>query len=375
MKRPVLRRGKKPDIPTFPPKKQFVDLQALLDKQEIDVTTRHDEANCFEDANNIYLLSYRVVGPNLTFAMDKNLYYNGLDYFDLSLIRYDVRFILGRKITGKLMLGNYTDNNLGRVFHLTEPKDATHMYLSLLDGLDDAFNLDWLESEPNVCYFYHFPSPHLHLVLPIGSRIDYDYCLLTIPNGKDIEDRGLFQGLFEEQLQRFAGIPVRLTEYVDREADLAIEELREIEKANQEGAKRHKEVEEKVETTNAILTEKLADYLKEFGLGLKVELADEFLKIGPREIVMLTLFDATKPEDIIFKLTREFETFASAPLENIIESYTSDISLFLDSERETFKAYKRLYDVNKSYHDYVNPASREPILSYPHIFGAISIPY
>lgn len=350
----------------FPPEKQSIDLRAFLENNR-HPRRRHHESDCFEDANFIYVLDYSESGARLTFAINKEAYMSGSDIFDLTYQEFDARFILGQNIAGYLRFGHYRDNNLGRVFYLSEPEDATHMILSLpeLSG-----RLEWLKNSSETCYFYHNSTNHqLFAILRIGARLDEENELVAVHYGKLHEDRSFYQKLFNERLRIFLGEHnVTETMFKVEIPPPTEEELAEKTKMELAESERKAKLQQNIENTQIHLEDYLDETLDHFGLCFKLSIGSELRLIGSQEVVKLSLMEKNHPSGTVYELSCDSETFLNSyPVTNA-SFFANDVKRFLENYSEKFSIYKKFYAANKSYHELVNLNSYRPRLDYPHIF-------
>lgn len=352
------------ETPKFPPEKRCANLEDFLYINYLDEGEECDDY--FEDANFFYHLNYGAARAHLTIAFDKNLYYDPKKaYFNPGAMYFDARFIFGQGIAGSLQFGHFKDNNLGKIFYLTEPKDAEHMLLSMTEL---SGKIEWLKDSCGVCYFRHASNFALYAILPVGTRFDEEKQLAIVYQDKKFKDREFYQKLFEEHLKKFVGLPVKLTEFKVVVPPPTEEEL--AEKACREAAeqKRLEKLQQNIEQTSQLLHAELAGELDYFDLHFSLIRTKEFFKIGPREIIEFTLTPNSDHREIIYRSTFHGEEFQVATPEINASCLVKEVKTFLNDHREAFDVYKKIYQANKSYHDLIAPSSREPKLNYNHIF-------
>lgn len=372
-------RDHRPEIPTptpkkpapFPPAKRHTDLHNLfVTNGNSGYRLSFKQSACFEDLNHLYFLDYGEQGSRLTFALDKNLYLVDLSYtkrfFEFANLWFDSRFAFGQNFYGAFIFGHYKDANLGRIFYVTEPKDASHVLFRINEYTN---RLDWLDSARHTEFFYH--NPHnfcLYTVLPVGARLDEDKQLVITYCSKALEDRQFYQGLFEEQLRHFADLPVEFTEFKVKTTDPTPEELAAAKLKKQAETEHTDKLFRNILQVIDLLEANVHDLLDEFDLSFTLNRDREFFKIGPREIVKLSLFKFGKEDDVIWNYSIDSETFLVYTPEAAADLLMTEIKNFLEEHREAFEAYRKIYTANQAFHDLVDPNSMPPVLDYPHIF-------
>ncbi|MBR2695737.1 hypothetical protein IKE86_02430 [Candidatus Saccharibacteria bacterium] len=381
----------------------------------------------FENANYLFHPDYGEEGSNLTFAQSKDMFYvhpqGSVDYFfDLEDARFDSRFIFPDLLHGSLHFGNYHDNQLGRIFFLTEPKDASDVLLSVNEPSGIC---EWLKDDPNVKFFRHEDKHfQLYAVLPIGSRLDLNHELvISHPTSAD-EDRALFAQLFQEKLHHAVDFNASETHYVrpltaaeeeskahrvdyaDR-LDTLSEKFREIcrirhivtaspfddpisvyykghsyfynhdnivqlEAIIRNDHEFYQNLEKRIDFVESLIKNGLADICAEFNVNVALRL-DRVIRLANlgEEVVMLSVYPADnslQSGHIIHQHSVDLHDFNTPSEGGIAEAYVKDTEEFFDRYREKFHAFKKLYEVNLSYHNLVNLSSRPPELDYTYIF-------
>ena len=411
------------------PEKRYVDLAEFLE-------LNNGHASCdfvysgrawFENANHLFHPDYDEESPNLTFAQSKDMFYihpqGSFDYFfDLEDARFDSRFIFPDLPHGSLHFGNYRDSQLGRIFFLTKPKDASDVLLSVNEPSGIC---EWLKDDPNVKFFRHEDKHfRLYAVLPIGSRLDLDHKLVTTHPTTPNDDREFFTKLFQEKLRHLVDFNAPETRYVrplteaeeeskahradytDRLNALS-EKFREIcrirhivttspfddpisvyykghsyfynndnvvqlEAIVRNDHEFYQNIEKRIDFVESLIRNGLADICAEFNVkvALKLDRVIRLANLG-EEVVMLSVYPADnslRSSHIIHRHSIDLHDFNASSEGSVAESFIRDAEEFFDHHREKYHAFKKLYEANLSYHDLVNLSSRLPELDYTYIF-------
>lgn len=367
-----------PNESTFPPKKCHVNLNEYLDITEYRAGVEYPP-NCFEDANHLYLLEYGEREAHLTFAMSKELYCirdsaGILCLYDFYQHKYDARFVIGPDTVGRVQFGIFKDGNLGRLFYFTEPKDATHMFLALPDHEGARFK--WLQAECEAkCHHYHRSDNAVYAVLPIGTRFDEESMHIICSSIRADEDRELFQKLFLESLHRFAGDKhFPRTTFQSVAPPPTHEELVAKAEVRRKNEELRTELAGKTIKVCTALNKKGVDGLVEkYGLAYLLFTETFYRENSHLEIVQYRLQSRANWDENALIISIAGETFMASPVETIAEYLMEKTTKLLNSHKDTYRAYKGIYDANKAYHDYVNYHSIKPELNYKHIFGTTDI--
>lgn len=366
------------ESPTFPPIKSQVTLDELLSLGS-GPPTHHRDGLWFEDANYFYYMAFDAGEPQLALAQEKNLCLADLHHsyafiFDLAQLTFDGRFIFGQDTRSTLRFGHYSDNNLGRVFHLTEPKDAKQMLVSWRE-LTGAF--DWLDGADSVAHFHHdsFSDFDLHVVIPVGSRFDEIEDRLIVSDDQASKDRQFYQRLFEEELKAFVGIPVEKTTFTSFIPEPTPEEIARIAQETADLAERQAKISQQLAATEEEFNAYLRPYLDEFHLAITLERENVHRLAVTIEEAKLKLHapDGT----VIYDYPISLDSFLHLSPETIVRDIASPTCQFLDRHRNKFHAFEKLYRANSSFHDLVRPSSRAPKLDYNLIFnqGRLILPH
>lgn len=387
----------------------------------------------FENAHYIFHPDYDEDGACLTFAQSKDMYfvqskYSSDSFLDLEEIRFDSRFIFPDLfLQGTLRFGNYHDNQLGRIFFLTEPKDANDVLLSVSEPSGIG---EWLKNDPNVKYFYHEPKRYqLHVILPVGSRIDFDHEFVITHPTSPSDDREFFSRLFQEKLRHAVDFNVIETAYVrplseaeqeskahradyaDRLAALS-EKYREICRIrltgssdpfedpvsvyykgyryfyNDVGMSRlevvvdtdyefYQNLASRIDFVETLIRNGLTNICEEFDVDVTLRLEREIhLANLSEEAIALSVHQVDKPPrhcDVIHRRSISLDEFNAPSPGGVAESFIVDVERFFDRYREKFHAFKKLYETNLSYHSLVNLNSLAPELDYNYIFSDINL--
>jgi hypothetical protein len=364
-----------PNKPTFPPKKQHVNLDEYLKIIEHVFGVVESSSNCFEDANHLYFVEYGKDEAHLTFAMSKNLYCIHDDasttcIFDFNRYNYDARFILGPDVMGEIQFGIFKDNNLGQLFYYAEPKDSTHMLLSLSDHKSAKF--EWLQAECEVKhYHYYCDSPIIYVVLPMGARFDKESKHTILCTSKADEDREFFQKLFLEELHHFIGdrnFPRTKYKYVAPPPTR--EQLAARAEANKKAEEIRMELINKSLNVCELLAREIYNLLEGYGLRFRLFPETTYCKNTSLEVVRYELYPADACcEENIFIIFATIEAFLASSPETIANYLIEKTAKFLDDHKDVYEAFKKIYVANKAYHDFVNCQSIKPRLNYQYIFG------
>ena len=410
----------------FSPEKRHVDLDEFLktnDDCHGGFYYYHRHA-WFENTNYIFRPEFDEDDPQLTFAQSKDVYViqrqNGfVHYFDMIDASFDSRFVCPELPQGKLRFGNFHDNQLGRTFYLTEPENANDMLLSFteLSGI-----CEWLEHDSNVKYFRHETQRFcLHVVLPIGSRLDLDHeFVITHPTSPN-NDHEFFARLFKEKLRHAIDSNFTETRYVrpltedeqvskEHRADYAdrlkaiAEKFDQICKIRRIGItpspfdnpvsvyykgytylyndadmsrleviidtdfEFYQKLEKRIEFVDSLINSALKNALEEFGVKAALQLERKYMLVGcSKELVILEIFregDHTP----IHRHSVDLDEFNAPSEGGIAEEFVQNAEKFFDNYREKFHTFKKLYDANLAYHQLVNPSSCPPELDYDYIF-------
>ena len=357
----------------FPPPKVLTDLNefiALSDNSATPLRNHYLDGIWFEDVNYLYFMDFAEGGSQLALAQDKKLYTADFHrtfsfFFDFTRLRFDGRFIFGQDRQVVIRFGSYSDNNLGRVFRLTEPKDASQMLVSWQE-FTGAY--EWLDEANNVAYFYHDSRDfNLYVVIPIGGRFDEIEDRVTVSEELATHDCDFYQQLFEEALKEFSDLPVQKTVFKPVIPEPSPEELaREAAKKSEE-EEYHARIEQRIAETSRILNTSLESRLKEFDLTFILSLKNEFRMIGTVETVKFTLH--APDNTTIYDFPVNLDSFEHLSAEVIAQDISIPACQFLDRHRDKFHAFKKLYQANSSFRELIQPSSRMPKLDYNLIFN------
>lgn len=424
----TLLNSQRPLQESSAPQKRRVNLAEFFEHNSAANFLERRIRGWFEDANFIFHPDYDEGGTHLTFAQSKDMYYiqphGSFDHFlDLERVCFDSRFLFPELAKGTLHFGNYHDNQLGRTFFLTEPKDASDVLLSVTETSGIC---EWLKDDPNVKYFYHEDKRfQLHVVLPIGSRLDLNHELvISHPTSPD-EDRALFTQFFQEKLRRAIDfnapetVYVRpLTEaeqeskaqradYADR-LDVLSEKFREIchirhiatpspfddpvsvyykghryfynhdsvsqlEAIVRNDHEFYQNLEKRIDFVESLIKNGLADICAEFNVDVRLELDHAIHLAGIGEEESATLFVFPPDGYAIHRHSVDLCDFNAPSEGGIAEAYVKDVEQFFSRYRDKFHAFKKLYEANLSYHNFVNPSSCTPVFDYGYIFDDFSL--
>ena len=411
--------------PQFPPPKRHVNLKDFLrtnDKCHGGLHYHHRA--WFENTNYIFRPDFNEDDAWLTFAQSKELYFlqplgSFERFLDLEEVRFDSRFVFPDLPQGTLYFGNFHDNQLGRIFYLTEPKDAEDVMLSVVEPSGIA---EWLKDDPNVKYFRHETRRfHLHVILPVGSRLDLEHELvITHPTSPD-DDRELFTQLFEEKLHHALDFQFTETRY-----ERPLSEAEQIsranrvnyldqlsaftEKFNQICAIRHlgvinplddpvsvrykghiyyyndqdmnhlgfilnsdyefyQNLKSRIEFVASLIGSALKNTLEEFNVNFMLKLSREHFLAGfDHEVVTLNI---CQQNTTIHQHSISLDEFNIPSEGSIAEEFAAEVEQFFDRHREKFHAFRKLYETNLSYHRLVDPSSCAPELDYSFIFRTL----
>jgi len=382
----------------------------------------------FENANYLFHPDYGEEGPNLTFAQSKDMFYvhpqGSVDYFfDLEDARFDSRFIFPDLSHGSLHFGNYHDNQLGRIFFLTEPKDASDVLLSVNEPSGIC---EWLKDDPNVKFFRHEDKHfQLYAILPIGSRLDLDHeFVITHPTAPN-DDQKFFTRLFQEKLRRLVDFTAPETRYVrplteaEQESQArranytellntlsekfqTICEIRNIGAASpfndpvsvyykghryfyndgdmstlkvvvNTDFEFYQKLEKRIDFVRSLIKNGLAASCTEFEADIDLKFDRQIRLAGfSDDVITLCIFHHHDkflgPCNVVHERSISIDEFNTPSEGSVAESFIRDAEEFFGRHREKYHAFKKLYEVNLSYHNLVNLSSRPPELDYTYIF-------
>lgn len=414
--------------PKFPPEKRHVDLDEFLKTNDEcrNGFYYYHRRTWFENANYLFRPEFDEDEPQFAFAQSKDAYViqrqdGSAYYFDMGDAHFDSRFVCPELPQGKLRFGNFHDNQLGRTFYLTEPENANDMLLSFTELIGIC---EWLEHDPNVKYFYHETRRFcLHVVLPVGSRLDLDrQFVITHPTSPE-DDRKFFTKLFMEKLHH--AVDFRFTEtryvrplteaeqvskkhranYADRLKALTekfdqICKIRRISTTspfddpvsiyykgytylyNDADMSRlevvvdtdfefYQKLEKRVEFVDSLISGALKNTLEEFDVKATLQLDREYMLVGcSKELIILEIFREGDYAPI-HRHSVDLDEFNAPSESSIAEEFVRDAEKFFNNHREKFHAFKKLYDANLAYHQLVNPSSSLPELDYDYIFRTL----
>lgn len=324
---------------------------------------------------------------------------------------------------GSLHFGNYHDNQLGRIFFLIEPKDASDVLLSVNEP---SGTCEWLKDDPNVKFFRHEDKHfQLYAVLPIGSRLDLNHeFVITHPTSPN-DDREFFTKLFQEKLRRLVDFNAPETRYVrplteaEQESQArranytellntlsekfqAICAIRNIGTANpfddpvsvcykgyryfyndgdmsalkvvvNTDFEFYQKLEKRIDFVRSLIKNGLAASCTEFDADIDLKFDHQIRLAGfGYEAITLCVFrhrdNPLGPCNVFYEHSISIDEFNTPSEGSVAESFIRDVEEFFGRHREKYHAFKKLYEVNLSYHNLVNLSSRPPELDYTYIF-------
>lgn len=428
----ILNNHQPPQEPSIPQKRRVNLTEFLEHNNRHTCGFLYQNRGWYQNAGHLFHPDFDEDGAWLSFAQSKDMYFvqshGSSGYFlDLEEVNFDSRFMFPDLPKGALLFGKYHDNQTGRFFFLTEPKEADDVLLSVTELTGIA---EWLKNDPNVKYFRHEDRRfRLHAVLPIGSRLDFDHELvISHPTSAD-EDRALFAQLFQEKLHHAVDFNAPETHYVrpltaaeeeskahradyaDR-LDTLSEKFREIcrirhivttspfddpisvyykghsyfynhdnvvqlEAIIRNDHEFYQNLEKRIDFVESLIKNGLADICSEFNVNVALKL-DRVIRLANlgEEVVMLSVYptdNSLQSSHIIHRHSVDLHDFNAPSEGSIAEAYVKDTEEFFDRYREKFHAFKNLYDMERSYHDFIDQSSPPPKLDYEYIFNDLNL--
>lgn len=359
-----------------------VNLAEFLERNNHCHTTPHYHRRAwFEDNNYLYRPDYGEDGAQLTFAQSKETYLvrrpgTSDYYFDMEDAIFDSRFMFPELPRGKLRFGKFHDNQLGRIFFLTGPHDATDLLLQTGDSIEI---IPWTDRSSEALFTNLFQEKirsttdwgykETEYIPPLteaeqaseAHRADYTDRIQAMKDKFqqicEIRDVGYSSNPFDDPIS----IHYKNRRYFFNESDMV-----HLEAALEADHTFYSRLGERIDFVTSIVKYTLTEILTEFEVSLSLRIDHNYLTCNSnRESVLLTIYRDTS---ILHQHSIAIDDFMTPDEPQLAETLIKDVQDFFGRYREKFYAFKKLYDANLSYHRLVNPSSSPPELNYSFIF-------